>query len=80
MGGGAVDPEDARASLAGDRVGLEPGAVGDVDDVQVGANSVVVKDVPPGAVVVGVPGQVRRPPSSEPADPYDVWADPAIYI
>ncbi len=47
---------------------------------QVGANSVVVKDVPPGAVVVGVPGQVRRPPSSEPADPYDVWADPAIYI
>ena len=47
---------------------------------QVGANSVVVKDVPPGAVVVGVPGQVRRPPTSEPADPYDVWADPAIYI
>ena len=47
---------------------------------QVGANSVVVKDVPPGAVVVGVPGQVRRPPSPEPADPYDVWADPAIYI
>jgi len=47
---------------------------------QVGANSVVVKDVPPGAVVVGVPGQVRRPPASEPADPYDVWADPAIYI
>ncbi|MEO7745448.1 MAG: serine O-acetyltransferase EpsC, partial [Actinomycetota bacterium] len=42
---------------------------------QVGANSVVVKDVPPGAVVVGVPGQVRRPPTSEPADPYDVWAD-----
>ena len=48
---------------------------------QIGANSVVVKDVPAGAVVVGVPGKVRQPPSSErPADPYDIWADPAIYI
>ena len=48
---------------------------------QVGANSVVVKDVPAGAVVVGVPGQVRRPPGAQaPSDPYDVWADPAIYI
>ena len=47
---------------------------------QVGANSVVVKDVPPGAVVVGVPGEVRRPPASGASDPYDVWADPAIYI
>lgn len=48
---------------------------------QVGANSVVVKDVPAGAVVVGVPGQVRQPPASVRAvDPYDVWADPAIYI
>lgn len=47
---------------------------------QIGANSVVVRDVPPGAVVVGVPGQVRRPPSDVPTDPYDVWADPAIFI
>lgn len=48
---------------------------------QVGANSVVVKDVPAGAVVVGVPGQVRRLRSLEPlVDPYDEWADPAIYI
>lgn len=33
---------------------------------QIGANSVVVKAVPPGAVVVGVPGQIvnRRNPSS----------------
>jgi len=28
------------------------------DDAQIGANSVVIKSVPPGAVVVGVPGQI----------------------
>ena len=32
-GRGAVDAEHAAAALAGDRVGLQPGAVGDVDDV-----------------------------------------------
>ena len=32
-GGGAVDLHLARAALAGDRVGLEAGAVVDVDDV-----------------------------------------------
>ena len=32
-GRGAVDAEHAAAPLAGDRVGLEPRAVGDVDDV-----------------------------------------------
>lgn len=47
---------------------------------QIGANAVVVKDVPPGAVVVGVPGRVRRPAAEPPTDTYDVWADPAIYI
>jgi len=47
---------------------------------QVGANSVVVKDVPAGAVVIGVPGKVRQPPTDLVADPYDIWADPAIYI
>jgi serine O-acetyltransferase len=59
---------------------LGPVTVGEC--AQIGANAVVVKDVPPGAVVVGVPGQVRRPPSSAsiPTDTYDVWADPAIYI
>jgi serine O-acetyltransferase len=61
---------------AGARI-LGPVVVG--AGAQVGANSVVVKDVPPGAVVVGVPGQVRQPPQ-RPADPYDEWADPAIYI
>ena len=48
---------------------------------QIGANSVVVRDVPAGAVVVGVPGQVRQPlEPGRPSEPYDVWADPALYI
>lgn len=46
---------------------------------QIGANAVVVKDVPPGAVVVGVPGQVlARPPAADGVP--DQWADPAIFI
>jgi serine O-acetyltransferase len=56
---------------------------------QVGANAVVVRDVPPGAVVVGVPGRVRErgvaeeaPPSEPvvvpPAEEFVV--DPAIWI
>lgn len=53
---------------------LGPISVG--DGAQIGANAVVVKDVPAGAVVVGVPGVVRQ----RPADKYDEFADPAIYI
>ncbi|NHN56735.1 serine O-acetyltransferase [Calidifontibacter sp. DB0510] len=41
---------------------------------QVGANAVVVKDVPAQAVAVGVPATVRMPVS------YDPWSDPALYI
>jgi serine O-acetyltransferase len=42
---------------------------------QVGANAVVVQDVPPGAVVVGIPGRVRRPALAD-----ESAVDPAIYI
>jgi serine O-acetyltransferase len=41
---------------------------------QVGANAVVVKDVPPGVTVVGIPGRVRWTAAAEDA------VDPAIYI
>ncbi len=48
------------------------------DGAQVGANAVVVKDVPAGAVAVGVPATVRQRPVRAPRD--EIVDDPAIYI
>ncbi len=55
-----------RHPTVGDRVTIGAGAriLGDItigDDAQVGANSVVTKDVPAGAVAVGIPAQIREP-------------------
>lgn len=48
------------------------------DGAQVGANAVVLKDVPAGSIAVGVPATIRRrPPASPPEPEVD---DPAIYI
>jgi serine O-acetyltransferase len=60
---------------AGARV-LGPVLVG--PHAQIGANAVVVRDVPEGAVVVGVPGEVRRPKVDAAA--MDEAVDPAIWI
>ncbi len=38
------------------------GAITLGDDVRVGANSVVVKDVPPNSTVIGIPGKIVRTP------------------
>lgn len=70
-----------RHPTVGNRVTIGTGArvLGPVhigDDVQIGANSVVVKDVPSGAVAVGIPAQVRFPKEGE----LNQWVDPAIYI
>jgi serine O-acetyltransferase len=61
---------------AGARV-LGPVLIG--DRAQIGANSVVVKDVPAGSVATGVPARVRFVDPGE--DPYEVmFKDPAIWI
>lgn len=57
---------------AGARI-LGPIVVG--EGAQVGANAVVVKDVVPGGVAVGVPARVRVP-----ATELDPFSDPALYI
>ena len=46
------------------------------DEAQIGANAVVVRDVPPAAVATGIPATVRFPAKND-VDPY---ADPAVYI
>ena len=62
LGGTSLD-RGKRHPAIGDRVIIGAGAkiLGPItigDDSRIGANAVVVKPVPPGSVVVGVPGQV----------------------
>jgi len=74
--GGTSLGHGKRHPTVGDRVIIGAGAkaLGPItigDDSRVGANAVVVKPVPPGSVVVGVPGQViarshPRPPTAPP--------------
>jgi serine O-acetyltransferase len=74
--GGTSLEHGKRHPTLGDRVTVGAGAkvLGPVtigDDSRIGANAVVVKDVPPNSVVVGVPGQViaRSRPRSAGAPP-----------
>jgi len=67
--------EDGVVVGAGARI-LGPVTIG--AGAQVGANAVVVRDVPAGAVVVGVPGVSRGPLA--PADAAAQHVDPAIWI
>ncbi len=70
--------EDGVTIGAGARV-LGPVVIG--EGAQIGANAVVVKDVPPHSVVVGVPGKVRKlsPEVQQKVDEADL-IDPAIWI
>ena len=78
LGGTSLDAVKRHPTI-GDRVIIGAGAkvLGAITigaDSQIGANSVVVKPVPPGSVVVGVPGQIigRDQPAPVPASQSDL--------
>ena len=78
--GGSGRETGKRHPTVGDRVVIGAGAkiLGAIkigDDSRIGANSVVVKEVPAGAVVVGVPGQVVSRQRPGPAGPDDSMPD-----
>ena len=80
--GGTSMSKGKRHPTVGDRVVIGAGAkvLGPItlgSDTKVGANAVVVKNVPDGAVAVGVPAAVKRKVKS--AD-VEHLVDPAIYI
>jgi serine O-acetyltransferase len=64
-------------------IGAGARVLGDIeigDGVQIGANSVVVKDVPAGAVATGIPAAVRFPDLPG-EDPYEaLFREPALFI
>lgn len=82
--GGRSLAKTKRHPTLGSRVTVGAGAkiLGPIligDDAQVGANSVVVKDVPAGAVAVGIPAQIREAvPGLTPEELLD--HNPAIWI
>lgn len=85
LGGRSMARGTKRHPTLGDNVTIGAGAkvLGDIeigDGVQIGANSVVVKPVPAGAVATGIPAQVRFPEVPG-EDPYDaLFAEPALFI
>lgn len=82
--GGRSLSKTKRHPTLGNRVTIGAGAkiLGPItlgDDAQVGANSVVVRDVPAGFVAIGIPAQVR--PAVEGLSPEDLFeSEPAIWI
>lgn len=85
LGGRSLARGTKRHPTVGNRVTIGAGArvLGDIeigDDVQIGANSVVVKPVPAGAVATGIPAIIRFPERPD-QDPYDaLFAEPALFI
>ncbi|NLJ54062.1 MAG: serine O-acetyltransferase [Intrasporangiaceae bacterium] len=84
LGGRSLEKVKRHPTL-GDNVTIGAGAkiLGAIeigDGAQVGANSVVVKGIPSGAVATGIPAQVRMPDHPG-EDPYEaLFRDPALFI
>ena len=84
LGGRSLDKVKRHPTL-GSRVTVGAGAkiLGAIevgDGVQIGANSVVVKAIPAGAIATGIPAQVRFPQAPG-EDPYEaLFRDPALFI
>ena len=85
--GGTSGKRVKRHPTLGDEVMVGAGAkiLGDVhvgNRAKVGANSVVVKDVPTGAVATGIPAQYRVPQLGASAGTAEelLYADPALFI
>lgn len=79
--GGTSMSKGKRHPTVGSRVVIGAGAkvLGPIDvgsDTKIGANAVVVKDVPDGAVAVGIPAKVKE----KVAPQIQEHLDPAIYI
>lgn len=79
--GGVSMSKGKRHPTVGNRVVIGSGAkvLGPItigDDAKIGANAVVVKDLPPGAVAVGVPGKIVNVAAGD----VDKLHDPALYI
>ncbi|MDN5717691.1 MAG: serine O-acetyltransferase [Janibacter sp.] len=85
--GGTSGQRVKRHPTLGDKVMVGAGAkiLGDIhvgSNVKVGANSVVVKDVPTGAVATGIPAEYRFPQLEDSGLSAEdlMYADPAIFI
>ncbi|WP_108719568.1 serine O-acetyltransferase EpsC [Miniimonas sp. S16] len=83
--GGRTSSHGKRHPTLGDRVVVGAGAkvLGPVtigEDARIGANAVVVHDVPAGAVAVGVPATVRQVTRTTEEVDASLYLDPAIYI
>ena len=81
--GGRSMSHGKRHPTVGDRVVIGAGAkvLGPIwigDDVQIGANAVVVTDICPGEVAVGVPARVKPRPAQYPM--VESFEDPAMFI
>lgn len=82
--GGTANAPVKRHPTVGDRVLIGAGAkiLGPVtigNDARIGANAVVVTDVPERAVAVGVPAKIRVPDAVEAEEHRDPLIDPAMW-